>query len=232
MIIIMKLYIFNKNNINKYSYEYLKKIMPIRYENAKSIDNIQKKIEYLSFGFILYKIFGNVEQYIYYNKYNKPFIKNNLYFNISHKKQYIVLAIDKNEIGVDIEYIDYKNYKYIDSLITISEKNIINNNFVSDDFFCQTIINCFKKFNDTNGVENNQNIVLKSKLFVFYLIWTIKESILKCIGTGFIKKPNEINIQYNFLNKKDIYENTIYSFDVLYYNNYLICISKCSNNNI
>lgn len=54
----------------------------------------------------VYKI-SNYE--IVYNKYHKPYLKDsNLYFNISHDKDTIVLAIGDKEIGVDIEYLTYK----------------------------------------------------------------------------------------------------------------------------
>lgn len=54
----------------------------------------------------VYKI-SNYE--IVYNKYHKPYLKDsNLYFNISHDKDTIVLAISDKEIGVDIEYLTYK----------------------------------------------------------------------------------------------------------------------------
>lgn len=54
----------------------------------------------------VYKI-SNYE--IVYNKYHKPYLKDiNLYFSISHDKETIVLVISDREIGVDVEYLTYK----------------------------------------------------------------------------------------------------------------------------
>ncbi len=42
---------------------------------------------------------------IYYNEYNKPYI-DNIYFNISHSENLIVLCIADNECGIDIEMVN------------------------------------------------------------------------------------------------------------------------------
>jgi len=43
---------------------------------------------------------------INYNSNGKPFIENyDLYFNISHSKDYVIVVFSNNDIGVDIEYI-------------------------------------------------------------------------------------------------------------------------------
>lgn len=41
---------------------------------------------------------------IYYNEFNKPYILNsNLYFNISHSNNYVLIGISDSEVGVDIQ---------------------------------------------------------------------------------------------------------------------------------
>ena len=43
---------------------------------------------------------------IIYNKYGKPYLENyNLYYNISHSKDYVIVVFSDKKIGVDIEYI-------------------------------------------------------------------------------------------------------------------------------
>ena len=40
---------------------------------------------------------------IYTNKYGKPYYDDNFFFNISHSKNYICIAISNSEVGIDIE---------------------------------------------------------------------------------------------------------------------------------
>lgn len=53
------------------------------------------------------KIFGNVLQELEYNEYGKPYIPRvNFNFNISHSRDYVILAFAKNgDIGIDIEFV-------------------------------------------------------------------------------------------------------------------------------
>lgn len=45
------------------------------------------------------------------NQYGKPYLQKNCgyYFNVSHSGTYVVCAIDRTEIGIDIEIIKEKN---------------------------------------------------------------------------------------------------------------------------
>lgn len=67
----------------------------------------------------IYKIFNEYysDTDLHYSKYGKPFLNNEIDFNISHSGKIVVCAITKkNEIGIDIEEIsdlkidDYKEY--------------------------------------------------------------------------------------------------------------------------
>lgn len=57
----------------------------------------------------------------------------------------------------------------------------------------------------------------------FYKIWTNKESLVKCCGTGINQKP--VNIPGIPLNSKRIYQHKIYQSHILEYNNYIISVS-------
>ena len=64
----------------------------------------------------------HIEYDIFYNEYGKPYLKNNeLYFNISHSKDYTVLVTSDKEIGVDIQYLTY-NEKTRDRICTEEER--------------------------------------------------------------------------------------------------------------
>ena len=63
---------------------------------------------------------------IIYNKYGKPYIENsNIYFNISHSNEYVIVVFSDKEIGVDIEYI-HGNINTMNIFCNKLEKEYIN----------------------------------------------------------------------------------------------------------
>lgn len=99
------------------------------------------------------------EKYIgeyYLNEFGKP-LSDNKFFNVSHSKGVVVLAISKEfPIGLDIEVIrDYKDEiaKYISSE------------------------------EEYTSIKDNES---------FFTIWTNKEALVKCLGTGFKEEVKKI----------------------------------------
>ncbi len=69
----------------------------------------------------------HIKNDICYNEYGKPYIKGNpIYFNISHSKEYTVIAISDQEIGVDIEHLTYKK-KLLNKIANEEEIKAIKN---------------------------------------------------------------------------------------------------------
>jgi len=183
----VKLYIYNINNLI------------IDFKDIPFIDN--KDIVYA----MKYKQIIDQKQQIisryFKNKYiknwyineNKKPLSNDIYFNISHSHDYVILAIsNKYNIGIDIEL---KNDKREDRL-----KNFICNKEELD----------FIKENDD-----------------FYKIWTSKESLLKCVGTGLVndlKKVNSLPID----GMKE-YDGKIYYSHYINYDNYSLSITIMSD---
>lgn len=61
-----------------------------------------------------------------YNEYGKPYLKDNqVYFNISHTKDTVVVAISDKEVGIDIEYKRYKT-KVMNKYFNEKEIEFIN----------------------------------------------------------------------------------------------------------
>ena len=85
------------------------------------------------------------------NQNNKPFLEshNHTYFNISHTKNHIIMAVADEEIGVDIEEIVEKK-----SLVKLAKR------YFSD---CEI-----------NELERSLDLVKD-----FYILWTLKESQVK-----------------------------------------------------
>lgn len=66
-----------------------------------------------------------------YNEFGKPYLKNNdLYFNISHADNYIILVISEKEIGIDMEKITMKP-RVMERVCTPDEQKLIKS---PDDF--------------------------------------------------------------------------------------------------
>lgn len=89
----------------------------------------------------------------------KPFIQgsNNLYFNISHSGNWVVLAVSDQEIGIDVEKIREPHYRIAKRYFSAGE---------------------VKTLNTLEGSE---------KMSYFFDLWTLKESYLKMLGKGLTK---------------------------------------------
>lgn len=128
-----------------------------------------------------------------FNKYGKPYLKrrDNLYFNLSHSTKRACIIESDVEVGIDIEYIQDFNY--------------------------EEIINSFFSDNERQIILHRQN--KKQKLIRFFEIWTQKEALLKCVGTGLVKNIEDINVEYlnrNSKNEEKINIETILSKDKKY----------------
>ncbi len=99
-----------------------------------------------------------------YEENKKPFLRDssgfNLSFNLSHSENYILIAVGKDEIGVDIEKMKnlFEYQSLIDAIFTKEEKNFI-----------------------TKAPE---------PVKAFYLLWTRKEALLKATGMGIVNDLN------------------------------------------
>ena len=67
---------------------------------------------------------------LYYNEYGKPFLKNgDIFFNISHSADYVVVGVADSNIGVDIEKIEENRNNVAKRFFSLNEYNdIINKN--------------------------------------------------------------------------------------------------------
>ncbi|TPR18209.1 hypothetical protein DYZ95_02600 [Apilactobacillus timberlakei] len=104
-----------------------------------------------------------------YGKHGKPYLKSNdFYFNISNSYNLVILVISDEDIGVDIEKIRPFSYRRITRAFTDSELKHLSSLPKED--------------------EGNETLKL----------WTIKEAILKLLGTGLSGKAKSVNIETEF----------------------------------
>lgn len=116
------------------------------------------------------------------NKYGKPSISNkqNIKYNISHSYNWIICAIDKNAIGIDIEMIRDINF------------------LVAKRFFGKL----------ENAYISSSKISIRNESF--FRIWTIKESYIKAIGKGLYMRLNSFDIDLDKKVNNCIYLNEYY----------------------
>lgn len=139
-----------------------------------------------------------------FNKHGKPYLEDtNIFFNISHCKDYVICSISENEIGCDIEYIKEPNYK------------------ISERYFSK------EEYEDINS-SNNQNI----KIDKFYRYWALKESFIKNIGLGLSLPLNSFCINLDSLSIKQDFDNNKYCFEEIDLDsNYKCSICKQNSEN-
>lgn len=103
------------------------------------------------------------------NEFGKPFIKNLLgfRFNISHSGEWVVCAIDNEEIGIDIEEI------------------------------CPVDLQIVNRFFSEQEIIEMQLKLPEQKLLYFYDIWTLKESYIKAWGKGLSIPLDSFSLKVN-----------------------------------
>ncbi|HFJ9280704.1 TPA: 4'-phosphopantetheinyl transferase superfamily protein [Bacillus cereus] len=133
------------------------------------------------------------------NHYGKPYLKGypNYYFNISHSGEFVVCAISNNPVGIDIEQIKHIEYEEI-----------------AKSFFCDSEYAYIQK-----GDVNYQ-------LRKFYEVWTLKESYIKCYGSGLsmslksfsinIDSHKAVHILFDNREKSNSYSMAIFDIELEY----------------
>jgi 4'-phosphopantetheinyl transferase len=137
-----------------------------RFKHYKS-----KKLS-LGAGFLLHKAMGEIgisDYRLDYRTYEKPYISghDDVFFNISHSGNMVVLALSDKEVGVDIE--EDKHFK--DSLV--------NYVFTAED------ISLAGALTEICSLTEDQ---------AFTRLWTAKESIMKYSGMGITLAPKKIGL--------------------------------------
>lgn len=91
-----------------------------RYVSAISKYIIKKSIQKLL-------TLATIDLQIKYNKFGKPFVDEDIYFNVSHSEGLVVCAFTKtDQIGVDIEYIKPINIADFRDILTSFEWHLLN----------------------------------------------------------------------------------------------------------
>lgn len=146
----------------------LEKIDEERKEKIQRYKQTDDKLRGLGAGILINHIrkIYNVSDKILVESHGKPYFENKkINFNISHSGNYVVAAVSKYDIGIDIQRVKEDKHK-------VAEKNFLPSEC---DF-----INAAK--DETEKMER------------FCQIWTAKEAYLKNIGMGLRKPLNSFEV--------------------------------------
>ncbi len=127
----------------------------------------------------------------YLDEFKKP-KSNNIFFNVSHSKNLVGIALGNVDLGLDIEFKD-KDRK-------------------------EELINYVCNQDELNKIKEESD---------FYKIWTSKESLLKCVGTGLVNDIKNINsLPLNGLKK---YNDSYFYSHYIDYFDYSISVTLAQN---
>ena len=153
---------FRKNKVDKY-----------KFINDKKLAIIAELL--LKIGLKDLGIYDDVEYE--FNKYNKPYLKNidNLFFNYSHSKDFVICLLSSDEVGCDIEYIRDIDINSMSKFFNDSERTFINksNNKLDSFYRFWTLKESFMKavgygFNidlkDFEIIFNDNNVDIKESI--------------------------------------------------------------------
>ena len=102
MLFMIKVYLIDISR--NFDFEKCIKHFPKRYEDAQRYRHNDDVLRSYAAGVLLWKVLGLEDCDIEYEKNGKPFSrKTDMRFNISHSGKWVALAVDNDEVGVDIE---------------------------------------------------------------------------------------------------------------------------------
>lgn len=115
----------------------------------------------------------------------KPYVEENIFFNISHSKGFVLAGTAYSPIGVDIEKLREPNYKTIKKFCTEAEEEYILSALSEEE-----------------------------KIKRFFTVWTLKEAYFKCTGEGIGRglKTTAFKGNINRVSENDYHIGTFYGY--------------------
>lgn len=134
---------------------------PDRVERAKRFLHNDDALRSYAAGVLVWRVLSLEDKDILFGENAKPYSeKTNLHYNISHSGDYVALAVDENEVGVDIEFPRPSSLRVSKKVFT----------------------------------EAEQNWMKLDELRNFTCLWTLKESVMKLLGTGLALPANSFDV--------------------------------------
>ena len=98
-----------------------------RRKKAEKLINKNDALLSAAAGLMLKELFGEKAEKIKYNEHGKPFFEHGPFFSISHSRQYSVVAVSENEIGIDIEMHENPSERLMNRCFTEEEREFAGN---------------------------------------------------------------------------------------------------------
>ena len=96
---------------------------PKRKAKAERLINKNDAILSATAGLMMKRVLGiENDEALRFNEHGKPFLEHGPFFSISHSRQFSVLAVSENEIGIDIEMHQSQNRRLMERCFTKEEQ--------------------------------------------------------------------------------------------------------------
>lgn len=140
-----------------------------------------------------------------YNEFQKPYLKDypNFHFNISHSAGCVAIAYSDNSVGVDIE-----------KIVNYDKKELLR--------YADTVFN-------RQEIDVLQSLNENSSQYFFTKLWTMKESVIKNLGSGFSYNTKYIIFDSIIYSDKKLSHNKFENLKVIsfdYKTDYIISITS------
>ena len=114
---------------------------------------------------------------IHKGQYGKPYYDDKFYFNISHSKNYVVVAVDEDEVGIDIEESRYVSPSLTKRILTKNERimdgDVLNNWVLKEAYVKYLGVGLYLDFRniDTGTILKSENVAnLSTKDYYCFLV--------------------------------------------------------------
>ena len=121
----MDIFMIGNEETKKIPESLCRKLFPERMKRACRYVREEDKLMCMGAGILISYCLDISEREIFFSEYGKPYLKKDMYFNISHSGECAVLAFGNKEIGIDIEKIDDGNLKLMPYVFTENEREWI-----------------------------------------------------------------------------------------------------------
>ena len=122
----VKIYVANINEARPHFKDLYLAIPDYRKERAASYYDEDDKLRSIVSAY-LFQTFVSKEE-VSYNNFGKPSLKKGPFFNASHNTEYVVLAVSKREVGIDIQKIKDRDLSFLKDVIDMDISNFDRNN--------------------------------------------------------------------------------------------------------
>lgn len=122
----------------------------------------------------------------------KPYVKNcNLYFNLSHSDEFLVLAVGKAPLGIDIQKIGAIREKVAACYFTEAEKQLVKEQGATAFFEIWTQKESYVKYTG-EGIKGLRNLTTFPETVGFYTKTILNYQLSVCAEPKFLPKQIEL----------------------------------------